>query len=195
MKTYVQNLQVKLLSTSWGVLKKLTYDFLKNDGTWESQVREVYDRGDGAAILLYNTATNKIIITKQFRIPTYVNGNPDGQMIEACAGKIEEEGPEMCVRREAEEETGYRLQTIQKAFAVYMSPGSVTEIIHGYVAPYDESMKISEGGGLSSEQENIEVLEMDFAEAFSMINSGLIKDGKTIMLLQFAVINQLLALK
>jgi GDP-mannose pyrophosphatase NudK len=193
MKTTIKNIQTKILANDWSILKKLTYEFLKKDGTWETQVREAYDRGNGATILLYNPKKQTVILTQQFRIPTYLNGNDNGLMIEACAGKVDQgEDPEECVRREAEEETGYRLKTVQKAFEAYMSPGSVTEKIFFFMAPYDQSMKISDGGGLSTEQENIEVIEVLFADALSMIQNNEIQDAKTIMLLQYAKINGLL---
>jgi GDP-mannose pyrophosphatase NudK len=192
MKTKIKNVQTQILSDSWSVLKKLTYEFLKEDGTWETQVREAYDRGNGATILLYNPQKNTVLLTKQFRLPTYLNGNPDGLLVETCAGKLDSEDPAECVIREAFEETGYKIRRPQKVFECYMSPGSVTEIIHFYVACYDDSMKATEGGGLDSEQENIEVLELDFGKAYGMIGTGEIRDGKTIMLLQHAKINRLL---
>lgn len=187
----VRNEVTKILADDWGVLKKLSYEFRREDGNWETQVREVYDRGNGVTILLYNSSKKTVILTRQFRIPTYVNGNPDGMMIETCAGKLDEVNPDDCIVREVEEETGYKIQNPKKVFEVYMSPGSVSEVIHFYVAPYDESMKSNEGGGLATEQENIEVLEIDFQKALSMIDSREIRDGKTIMLLQYALINQL----
>jgi nudix-type nucleoside diphosphatase (YffH/AdpP family) len=184
-------MQTKILSNDWSVLKKLTYEFHNADGTWEIQEREAYDRGNGATVLLYNQKNQKIILTQQFRLPTYLNGNQDGMMIEACAGKVEQEDPETCMRREVEEETGYRINEIKKIFEIYMSPGSVTELIHFYVAPYDEAMKVNQGGGNSSEQENIEVIELSLNDAFAMVESGQIKDGKTIILLQYAMMKGL----
>jgi len=185
-------LKEELLSDSYYILKKITYDYQKNDGATEQQVREVYDRGNGAAILLYNTTESKIILTRQFRMPTYKNGNTSGMMIEACAGLLEEENAEECIRRETEEETGYRISDVRKIFEAYMSPGSVTEIIHFFVAEYSKEMKIHDGGGLDTEHENIDVLELSFAQALQMIVTGEIKDAKTIMLLQYAKINGLL---
>ena len=135
-------------------------------------------------ILLYNVVKGTVILTRQLRIPTYVNGNTDGMMIEACAGLLDKDDPEECIRREAEEETGYTLTDVKKVMEVYMSPGGVTEILYFFIAAYSDAMKTGEGGGLEKEQENIEVLEMTFNEAFSMIKSGEIKDAKTIMLLQ-----------
>jgi GDP-mannose pyrophosphatase NudK len=193
MKNRIKNIQTKILHHDWSVLKKLTYEFKKNDGTWESQVREAYDRGDGATILLYNQTKKTIILTNQFRMPTYLNGNGEGYLIEACAGKLEKEDPLFCVIREAEEETGYKIPTAQKVFEAYMSPGSVTELIHFFVAPYTDEMKVNPGGGVESEQENIDVLELPIEEAYRMIEHGQIKDGKTIMLIQYARINQLMA--
>jgi nudix-type nucleoside diphosphatase (YffH/AdpP family) len=156
-----------------------------------SQKREVYDRGNGAAILLYNTKQKTVILTRQFRLPTYLNGNDSGMMIEVCAGLLDEDHPEQCIIRETEEETGYRVSSVRKVFEAYMSPGAVTEILYFFVGEYDESMKVSEGGGVEHEQENIDVLEFTFDEAYSMIGSGEIKDAKTIMLLQYAKIHNL----
>jgi GDP-mannose pyrophosphatase NudK len=185
-------LKNEILSDNWYLLRKLTYEYLKNDGTIEQQMREVYDRGNGAAILLYNKTGKKVILIRQFRMPTYMNGNKTGMMIEACAGILEKENPDECIRRETAEETGYQVTDVKKIFEAYMSPGSVTEIIHFFVAEYSNSMKISEGGGVASEHENIDVLELSFDLALEMIATGAINDAKTIMLLQYAKINALL---
>lgn len=184
--------ETQLLSDSWYVLNKVTFDYLRKDNTWETQVREVYDRGNGATILLYNNERKTVILTRQFRIPTYLNGNTDGMLIEACAGLLEKENPEDCIRRETEEETGYVLKDVHKVFESYMSPGSVTEILYFFVAEYSKDMKISDGGGLKKEQEEIEVLEVSLDEALAMIDTGAIKDGKTIMLLQYARLKNIL---
>jgi nudix-type nucleoside diphosphatase (YffH/AdpP family) len=183
--------KTELLSDNWYILNKVTFDYQNKDNTWGTQKREVYDRGNGAVILLYNTSKKTVILTKQFRLPTYLNGNETGMMIEACAGLLDEDHPEQCIIRETEEETGYRLTQVQKVFESYMSPGAVTEILYFFTGEYDESMKVSEGGGLEHEQENIEVLEFNFEEAYAMIASGAIKDAKTIMLLQYVKINNL----
>jgi GDP-mannose pyrophosphatase NudK len=188
----IKNLSETILSDNWYTLKKVTYDYLKKDGTWETQNREAYDRGNGATILLYNPENKKIILTRQFRIPTYLNGNKTGMMIEACAGLLDNDNPEACIKRETEEETGYKISSVKKIFEVYMSPGSVTEIVYFFVGAYTNAMKVNHGGGLAEEQENIEVLEMDFTKAIKMIASGEIKDAKTIMLLQYAQLNNLL---
>lgn len=190
----IKNLSETILSDNWYTLKKVTYDYLKKDGTWETQNREAYDRGNGATILLYNSENKTIILTKQFRIPTYLNGNETGMMIEACAGLLEKDNPEECIKRETEEETGYKISSVKKIFEVYMSPGSVTEIVHFFIGEYSNEMKVNNGGGLSEEQENIEVLEIDFTSAVEMIKSGEIKDAKTIILLQYAQLNNLLNL-
>jgi nudix-type nucleoside diphosphatase (YffH/AdpP family) len=183
--------QTELLSDNWYILNKVTFDYLTKDNILISQKREVYDRGNGAAILLYNTKQKTVILTRQFRLPTYLNGNDSGMMIEVCAGLLDEDHPEQCIIRETEEETGYRVSSVRKVFEAYMSPGAVTEILYFFVGEYDESMKVSEGGGVEHEQENIDVLEFTFDEAYSMIGSGEIKDAKTIMLLQYAKIHSL----
>lgn len=184
--------QTELLSDNWYKLNKVTYEYQKANGIWETQTREAYDRGNGATILLYNKRTKTIILTRQFRLPTYVNGNESGMLIEACAGLLDKDNPEDCIRKETEEETGYKVAQVRKIFESYMSPGSVTELVYFFVAEYDKAMKVGAGGGLEKEQENIEVLELDFEKAFNMIYSGEIKDGKTIMLLQYAKIHELL---
>ncbi len=189
----IEILKSEILSDNWYTLRKVTFNFQKKDGTLETQVRESYDRGNGATILLYNKDLKTVILTQQFRLPTYMNGNESGMMIEACAGLLEEENAEECIRRETEEETGYAISEAKKVFEVYMSPGSVTEIIHFFVAEYNKDMKVNDGGGAIDEHENIDVLELDFAKAYNMIASGEIKDAKTIMLLQYAKINNLLA--
>lgn len=183
----------ELLSDNHYILNKVILDYTKNDGTTETQTREVYDRGNGATILLYNKDKKTVILIRQFRLPTYVNGNETGMIIEACAGLLEEENPEDCIKRETEEETGYTLTEVKKVFESYMSPGSVTEIIHFFVAEYSKEMKTSDGGGLDTEHENIDVLELPFEKALEMIGTGEIKDAKTIMLLQYAKINNLLS--
>ena len=183
--------ETKLLSDNWYILNKVTFDYQKKDGKVESHIREVYDRGNGAAILLYNTSKKTVILTRQFRLPTYLNGNKTGMMIEVCAGLLDQDNAEEAVIRETEEETGYRLQKVQKVLETYMSPGSVTEILYLFVGEYDETMKVNDGGGLDAEQENIEVLEYTFEEAYNMIESGEITDAKTILLLQHAKIKGL----
>lgn len=191
MNNKIKNLEKQLLSDNWYTLNKYTYDYQNNAGQWQHQAREAYDRGNGATILLYSKVDRKIVLTRQFRLPTFVNGNTDGMLIETCAGLLDADNAEDCIRREAEEETGYKLKKVKKVFEAYMSPGSVTEIIYFFVAEYSAAMKVSEGGGLEHEQENIEVLELNFDDALAMIESGEIKDGKTIMLLQYAKLNQL----
>jgi nudix-type nucleoside diphosphatase (YffH/AdpP family) len=187
----IEILQTDLLSDNWYILNKVTFEYHKEDQTVETHIREVYDRGNGAGILLYNKIQKTVILIRQFRLPSYLNGNETGMMIEVCAGLLEKDNPEKCIIREVEEETGYRVETVHKVFETYVSPGAVTEILHLFVGEYVPSMKISGGGGIASEQENIEVLEIPFAEALSMIERGEIRDSKTIMLLQYAKINNL----
>jgi len=188
----VKNVKTELLSDNWFILQKVTFDFEKSDGNWETQSREVYDRGNGATILLYNTRKSTVVLTRQFRMPTFLNGNPDGMMIESCAGLLSGENAEDCIIRETEEETGYMVSDVRQIFEAYMSPGSVTEIIHFFIAQYDSSMKQRGGGGALDEQEDIEVLELPFEQALSLIQSGEIKDGKTIILLQYLRLEQIL---
>lgn len=192
MPPEVKIIKNELLSDNWYTLRKITFDLRRADGQWERQEREAYDRGNGATILLYNKARRTVILTRQFRMPTYVNGNPEGLLIEACAGLLDAEGAAAGIQRETEEETGYRVEAPQKIFEAYMSPGSVTEIVHFFVAPYNDDMKVGEGGGVAAEQEHIEVLEMNFDEACQMIQTGAIRDAKTILLLQYAQLNGLL---
>ena len=184
MITDVKITNTQILSDNWYTLKKVTYTYLTKDGVVETQSREAYDRGNGAAILLYNLEKQTVILTRQFRLPTYINGNKSGMMVEVCAGMLDADNPEDCIRRETEEETGYRITDIQKVFEVYMSPGAVTEILYLFVAAYEPEMKVSAGGGLASEQENIEVLEVTIDDALNMMKNGEIRDAKTIMLLQ-----------
>ena len=181
----------ELLSDNWYLLNKVTFDFLRKDGVWVSQKREVYDRGNGAGILLYNRQQKTIILTRQFRLPSFLNGNETGMMIEVCAGLLDQDHPEQCIIRETEEETGYRISKVKKILETFVSPGAVTEILHLFIGEYDASMKVAEGGGLEIEQEEIEVLEMPFEKAYNMIATGEIKDAKTIILLQYAKINNL----
>ena len=180
------------LSNDWYTLNKVNFDFKTKNGEWKNMNRECYDRGDGAAILLYNPLKKTVILTKQFRMPTFLNENKDGMMIEVCAGLLDEDDPVTCIKKEAEEETGYKIQQPQKIFEIYSSPGAVTEKIHYFIAQYNPEMKISEGGGNAEETEEIEVLEIDFNTALSMVFNGEIVDAKTIILLQYAKIKDLL---
>ncbi|GAA4274078.1 GDP-mannose pyrophosphatase NudK [Aquimarina gracilis] len=189
----VKIIQTQVLSDNWYTLHKVTYEYQTRNGDIKTHMREAYDRGNGAVILLYNASSKKIILTKQFRLPTYLNGNQSGMMIEACAGLLDENDPENCIRKETEEETGYKIGKIKKVFESYMSPGAVTEILYFFIAEYTPEMKISEGGGLAEEQEDIEVVELDFKKALEMMQSGEIKDAKTIMLLQYAQIHNLMS--
>lgn len=191
MNSKIRNLQVEILSNNWYTLRKATFDYQQKDGTWQTQSREAYDRGNGAAILLYNNQSKTVILTQQFRMPTYLNGNETGMMIEVCAGLLDADNPEDCIRKETQEETGYVITDVEKVFEVYMSPGSVTEILYFFVATYNKNQQITEGGGVEDE-EDIDVLELDFKQALGMIKTGAIKDAKTIMLLQYAQINQLI---
>lgn len=191
-KTAIKLISTEVLSRNWGKLDKVKYEYQLKDGTVQVQEREVYDRGNGAVILLYNKEKQTVVLTRQLRIPTWFNGNTDGMMIEACAGMLDDKHPEECIRIEVEEETGYTVAEVKKIMEVYMSPGSVTEILYFFVATYSGAMKTSEGGGAAHEQENIEVLEIPFKEANAMIAKGEIKDAKTIMLLQYAQIHNLL---
>ncbi|MBC7849440.1 MAG: GDP-mannose pyrophosphatase NudK [Chitinophagaceae bacterium] len=177
-------LSTELLSNNWYKLYKYVYEFTKRTGSIEKQTREVYDRGNGATILLYNKEQGTVILTRQFRLPTFVNGNETGMLIETCAGLLDLDNPEDCIRRETEEETGYKISAIKKVYEAYMSPGSVTEILYFFVAEYTKEMKVNAGGGIEKEQEDIEVLELPFQQAIDMMAKGEIKDGKTIMLLQ-----------
>ncbi|HYG02926.1 MAG TPA: GDP-mannose pyrophosphatase NudK [Chryseosolibacter sp.] len=176
-------IEKKILSENWYKLYRYTFEVIDKKGKKHTQQREAYDRGNGAVILLYNQKKGTVILTRQFRLPTFVNGNQDGMMIEACAGLLDQDNPEDCIRRETEEETGYRIHDVKKIYEAYMSPGSVTEILHFFIGEYDEDQKVNEGGGVD-EEEMIDVLEMSFSEALSMVDSGKIKDAKTIMLLQ-----------
>ena len=179
----------QILSDNWYTLRKITYEYADKDGLVQRISREAYDRGNGATILLYNIDLQKVILTRQFRLPTFINGNETGMLIEACAGLLDNENPEDCIKRETEEETGYRVTGIQKVFEAYMSPGSVTELVYFFIAEYTAGMKTGNGGGLQEEEENIEVLEMNVHDALKMVMTGEIKDAKTIMLLQYVKIN------
>lgn len=190
MNSKVKNVKKILLSDNWYTLNKIVFDYKMPNGQWVEQARESYDRGNGAAVLLYNKKKQTVILISQFRMPTYMNGNETGIMIEVTAGLLDGDDPQTCVIKEAEEESGFRVNKVEKVFEAYMSPGAVTEILHFYIAAYDDSDKVSEGGGVAAEQEDITVLELDFKKAVAMISSGEIKDAKTIMLLQYLLINE-----
>jgi len=194
MSERVRILEQTVLSDNWYVLNKITFEYHQKNGQWVTQSREAYDRGNGATILLHNPETDTVILTRQFRIPTYVNGNRDGSptsgmLIETCAGLLDNDSPEVAIRRETEEETGYRITDVTKVMEAYMSPGSVTEKLFFYIAHYSPNTERSIGGGI--DEEEIDVLELPLTEAMQMIKTGEIQDGKTIMLLQHLWIEKL----
>lgn len=186
MSAKIEVIKNKVLSENWFVLRNFTYDLTAKDGATIRHKREVYDRGNGATILLYNREKNSVILTRQFRIATWVNGNESGMLIETCAGLLDDDSPEDCIRKEAVEETGYAVGQVEKVYEMYMSPGGVTELIHFFAAEYNDSLRANAGGGV--EDEDIDVMEIPFPQAWAMIKEGRIKDGKTVMLLQHALI-------
>jgi ADP-ribose pyrophosphatase len=175
---------VQLLSDDWGTLKKTRYALRRSDGIWDEQTRETYDRGNGATLLLYNRMQGTVVLTRQFRLPAYVNGH-DGFLMETAAGLLDGAEPEQRIRAEVEEETGYRVGVVRRLWDVFMSPGSVTERLHFFVAEYEPDHRVGKGGGLVEEGEDLEVLELGIEEALAMIGTGIV-DGKTIILLQYA---------
>ena len=179
---------VRVLSDSHYILKTTTFEWRRASGEWQTQHRETYDRGNGATLLPYNLAQRTVVLVRQFRYPAFVSGCDD-LLIEAAAGLLDNETPELRIRAEAEEETGYRLGAITKIFEAFMSPGAVTEKLHFFIAEYEPSMRVGSGGGLASEGEEIEVLELPIDQALAMIADGRIADAKTIMLLQYAALN------
>ena len=185
----VEIVEDEVLSDNWYVLRKVTYRIRRGEGNWDTHSREAYDRGNGATVLLYNRAQRTVVLTRQFRLPTYVNGNATGMMIEACAGLLDGDNPEACVRREVLEESGYAVHDVRKIFEIYMSPGSVTEVLHFFVAEYEPGQRQHDGGGVADEGEDIEVMEVPFDEAIADVARGAIKDAKTVMLLQYAALH------
>lgn len=184
MPEYLKNIKKTLLSDHWATLHKVTFDYRDSKGNWEPQIREVYDRGNGAAVILYNKEFNTVILTEQLRIPTYFNGNNSGMLIEVCAGLLDNDDPETAIKKEIEEETGYHLSNVESVMDLYMSPGSVTETVHLFMAHYTAKDKLSKGGGVIEENEDILVHEYAFAKAYTMIKTREIKDAKTVILLQ-----------
>ena len=189
MDPEVEIVEDEVLSDNWYVLRKVTYRIRRGEGNWDTHSREAYDRGNGATVLLYNRAQRSVVLTRQFRLPTYVNGNATGMMIEACAGLLDGDDPEACVRREVLEEAGYAVHDVRKIFEIYMSPGSVTEVLHFFVAEYEPGQRQHDGGGVVDEGEDIEVMEVPFDEAIADVARGAIKDAKTVMLLQYAALH------
>ena len=181
----------KILSENYFILRNITYDLTQRNGDVVQHKREVYDRGNGATVLLYNRQKQSVVLVRQFRVATWVNGNLDGMLIETCAGLLDDDEPEACIRKEAIEETGYQVSNVRKVFQLYMSPGGVTEIVHFFIAEYDERLRQNNGGGV--EDEDIDVLELPFAQAIEMIRSGEICDGKTVILLQYLQSSGLMA--
>ncbi|MFJ3669718.1 NUDIX domain-containing protein [Streptomyces sp. NPDC090106] len=180
---------VELTSQGWHVLRRTTFDYRRGDGRWETQQRETYDRGNGAVVLPYDVARGCVLLTRQFRYPAYVNGHPDGMLVEAAAGLLDADDPRTAIRRESAEELGVRLGPLTEVLDAYMSPGSVTERLHFFAAPYTRADRIGTGGGVAEEGEDIEVLELPFTEALAMTGDGRIRDGKTVLLLQWAALH------
>ncbi|MEF9884060.1 NUDIX domain-containing protein [Streptomyces sp. P9-A4] len=180
---------VELTSRGWHVLRRTTFDYRRRDGRWETQQRETYDRGNGAVVLPYDAARGVVLLTRQFRYPAYVNDHPDGVLVEAAAGLLDGDDPAAAVRREAAEELGIALGPLTHVLDAYMSPGSVTERLHFYAAPYTAADRTGDGGGLEEEGEDIEVLELPFADALAMVRDGRVTDGKTVLLLQWAALD------
>lgn len=191
MGNKIKNVVINTLYKGWATLNEVSFSYKMKNESWVNQKRESYDRGDGATVLLYNKVKKTVILTKQFRVSTFLNGNDSGFVLETCAGMLDNDQPEACIIREIEEETGYRVNSVTKLFKAYSSPGALTEILHYFIAEYSEDMKVNEGGGLDSEHEDIEVLEMPFEFAVNMITTGEIEDVKTICLLQYAQINKI----
>lgn len=185
----VRIVEQRVLADDWFVLKKTAFEFRHSDGRWQLLHRETYDRGDGAVLLLFNRARGTVVLTRQFRFPAFANGQADGMLIEACAGLLDDEDPYAAIRREVQEETGFAVRTPRKIFEAFMSPGSVTERLHFFVAEYEAADRVAEGGGDAFEGEDIEVLELTLDAAMAMIDAGKIRDGKTIMLLQHAALS------
>ena len=186
MNPAVEIVKTEVLSDNWYVLRKVTYRIRKSNGEWKTESREAYDRGNGATVLLYDLQRRTVLLTRQFRLPTFVNGNADGMLIETCAGLLDGDDPEGAIRRELVEETGYAVREVRKVFEAYMSPGSVTEVLHFFVAEYSPDHKKARGGGI--DEEEIQVLELPFEQTMRDIARGEIKDAKTIMLLQYAAL-------
>jgi nudix-type nucleoside diphosphatase (YffH/AdpP family) len=180
---------VELTSDGWHVLRRTTFDYQNSNGDWSTQSRETYDRGNGATILLYDVDRRTVLLSRQFRYPVYVNDHPDGMLIETAAGLLDEDDPQTAIRREASDELGVTVGELTHVFDVYMSPGSVTERVHFFAAPYTDASRTSGGGGLADDGEDIDVLELPFDEALAMVATGEIADAKTIMLLQWAALN------
>jgi nudix-type nucleoside diphosphatase (YffH/AdpP family) len=176
----------EVLSDAWYVLRRTTFDLQRRDGSWTREQREAYDRGNGATILLYDPDRGTVLLTRQFRLPAYVNGHPDGMLLEAPAGLLDGDDAEAAIRREAEEETGVRVGEVQRLFELFMSPGSVTERVAFFAAPYRQEARVGPGGGLAGEGEDIEVVELRIGEALDAVRRGEIVDGKTVLLLQWA---------
>ncbi len=185
----VRIVDVELLAAGWHVLRRTTLDYRDASGGWSRQTRETYDRGNGATVLLYDRDRRTVLLTRQFRFPVYVNGHPDGMLVETAAGLLDDDDPETAIRREAAEETGVEVGALEHVFDVFMSPGSVTERIHFFAASYDSGSRHGEVAGLADEGEEIEILELDIDEALAMIRDGRIQDAKAIMLLQWAVLD------
>jgi len=183
MSLKIEVIKDKILSENYFVLRNITYDLTRQDGEVVRHKREVYDRGDGATILLYNREKQSVVLIRQFRIATWVNGNVDGRLIETCAGLLDDDEPEVCIRKEAIEETGYQVGEVRKVFELYMSPGGVTEIVHFFIAEYNDAQRANNGGGV--DDEDIEVLELPFRQVLAMVASGELRDGKAVILLQY----------
>lgn len=189
MTNHIKFLQETTLYKGWSTLKEYIINYKRRDGQIEQHTREIYDSGDGAAVLLYQPLTRKILLIRQFRLPVLLNGHPDGFIIECCAGMLDKMNPEEAIKKEIEEETGYSVTYVKKIYEAFATPGAHKEKIYFYVAQYDDNMKIHNGGGDVSEQEDIEILEYGYDEISKLLDSGTIIDAKTIILLQWAIMH------
>lgn len=185
----VQISSVEVLSSNWYTLRKVDFNYRNRNGEWSAQQREAYDRGNGATILLIDWTRRKVLLTRQFRVPAYLNGHADGMLIETAAGLLDEDDAATAIKREAIEETGYEVRNVVPLFELFMSPGSVTERVSFFVAEYTPDDRVDDGGGLDDEGEDIEVIEIDLDDAVAQVESGKIVDGKTVLLLQWAQLN------
>lgn len=192
MSSRIKDIREELLSRAWYTLKRYTYKWKTFSGPWQEQTREVYNRGNGVAVLMYNSKSRKVLLLHQFRMPTWVNGNEDGLLLETPAGVLDSDDPQTCMKREIEEETGYRAQHITPVFQTYMSPGAVTEILYFFTCDYSKAIRVAPGGGNEHETEDLLVEEYSFQEVRTMVKDARIKDAKTLLLLQHGILNGLI---
>jgi GDP-mannose pyrophosphatase NudK len=187
MKTSGETVQindVEILAHNKGKLVSVSYQQRRRDGEQQRRKREIYDNGNSAVVLPYDPERKTVLLTRQLRLPIFMQDGIE-RAVEACAGKLDGEQAEQRIVKEMQEELGFRITKVERLFELYVSPAAIMEKISFFTCAYSPADKVSEGGGLKEEGEDIEVVETTLEEAAAMIANGEIVDAKTVVLVQY----------